>query len=224
MMLGVSSTGLTANLQRRVQNRDSNLTALVRSKAYRLYSILLASPHEIDVDGLVHKEVGIRELRPYDIDLAALCSAFLNAELASRMREYSGLFEVGKAGPPVAIRKQQEFAPAAGTLEDLVRFYSFFGYPLLSRYAWAPDHMSVILEFCHLLCHRESVESGNRLSFQLAQYDFISRHLIEWLPAFADHVEQAQPDSLYARIARSANLFVARDYAWQSSTVSNQQE
>jgi len=211
----------SANLQRRVQDRDSNLSAAIRCKTYRLYSILLASPHEIDVDTQLREDVGIHELRPYGIDLGALCDAFLDTGISARKREYSGLFEVGDAGSPIAIREQQQFSQVAGILEDLVRFYDFFDYPLHPQYAWAPDHISVILEFCHLLCYRESVASEDRLGFQLAQYDFASRHLLEWLPLFAARVDEAQPGSLYAGIARSASEFLARDYAWQASTFFN---
>jgi len=208
-------------MERSVQDRDSPLTATVRARAYRLYSILLASPHEFDVDNLLRQDACIRELRPYGIDLGALCGAFLDAGISLRRQEYSGLFEVGDRGAPIAIREQQQYRDVAGILEDLVRFYEYFDYPLHSRYAWAPDHMSVILEFCYLLCHRESMTGEDRLSLQLAQYDFISRHLLEWLPVFADQIDKARSSPLYASIARSASSYLARDFAWQSSTVSS---
>jgi len=224
MMSGVPAAEQGPEMTRSVHDRDSTLTAAVRSRAYRLYSILLASPHEFEVDSLLRADAGIHELRPYGIDLGALCGAFLNAEMSSRKREYSGLFEVGDAGSPIAIREQQQYRDVAGILEDLVRFYEFFDYPLHPKYAWAPDHMSVILEFCHLLCHRESMASEDQLSFQLAQYDFVSRHLLAWLPVFADRIDEARSGSLYASVARSASSYLARDFAWQASTVSNEWE
>ncbi|MGD9597014.1 MAG: molecular chaperone TorD family protein [Steroidobacteraceae bacterium] len=224
MMPETSIAGLPPTRARSVRDRDSTVTAAVRARAYRLYSILLASPHELDVDSLLREETGLHELRPYGIDLGALCGEFLNAEMSSRKREYSGLFEVGDAGSPIAIREQQQYRDVAGILEDLVRFYDYFDYPLHPQYAWAPDHLSVILEFCHLLCHREGTASEDRLSYQLAQHDFISRHLIEWLPVFADRIDRARSGSLYAGIARSASAYLARDFAWQAGTVANEQE
>lgn len=221
-MPGALATGQPMKAERYVQDRDSAATATIRCKAYRLYSLLLASPHDIDVDGQLREEVGIHELRPYDMDLGALCAAFLSTATSSRRREYSGLFEVGDAGSPIAIREQQQYPDVAGILEDLVRFYEFFDYPLHQQYSWAPDHISVVLEFCHLLCYRESRAAGDRLSFQLAQYDFVSRHLVDWPPVLADRIEKVQPGSLYAEIVRSLTLFLASDHAWQASTISNQ--
>lgn len=212
--------GLPRSAERCVQDRDSTLTAAIRGRAYKLYSILLASPHEIDVDRQLGEDVGAHELRPYGIDLDALCGTFLNTGIASRKREYSGLFEVGDSGSPIAIREQQQYRDVAGIMEDLVRFYDFFDYPLHEQYAWAPDHISVILEFCHVLCYRESVATDDRLSYQLAQHDFVARHLVEWPPILADLIDKVQPGSLYANVARSASVFLARDYAWQTSTIS----
>lgn len=219
-----ATAGLPASRERSVRDRDSLLTAAVRAKVYKLYSILLASPHEFDVDGLLREDADWLGLRPYGIDLGALRRTFLDADMSARKRDYSGLFEVGDAGAPVAIREQQEYRDVAGILEDLTRFYDFFDYPLHTKYAWAPDHMSVILEFCHLLCHRESTAREDRLSFQLAQHDFVSRHLIAWSQVFADRVDKARPGTLYAGIAWSASAYVARDFAWQASTVSNERE
>ena len=39
--------------------------------------------------------------------------------------------------------------------EELIRFYNFFSYELSDRFAWAPDHVSVLLEFMQLLCMKE---------------------------------------------------------------------
>ena len=220
-MPDASSAGAPGTLERHVQDRDAPVTAAVRSRAYRLYSLLLASPHEIDVDRQLRQEVIAGELYPYEIDLGGLCDTYLNADISVKRREYSGLFEVGDEGAAIAIREQQQYSDVAGILENLVRFYEFFDYPLREQYAWAPDHMSVILEFCHLLCYRESVASVDRLSFQLAQFDFVSRHLVAWPPVLAARIEEVQPGSLYSAIGRSVSLFLARDHAWQASTVSD---
>lgn len=206
--------------ERRVHDRDSSLTAAVRGAAYRVYSLLLASPHEVDVDQQLRQDAAISALRPYGIDLGALCDTYLKTDIALRKREYSALFEVGEAGTLIPIREQQQYQDTAGVLEDVVRFYDFFDYTLSEKYAWAPDHMSVILEFCYVLCHRESVETDNRLSYQLAQYDFISRHLVPWSQVLADRVAEVRPSALYAGIARSLSAFVASDVAWQGTTIS----
>lgn len=218
-MLDSARAEPSTNIGRYVHDRDSSVTAIIRCRTYGLYSTLLASSQEIDVDQSLREDTSLRELHPYGIDLGALCDTFLKAGKALRKLEYSGLFEVGDAGPPVAIREQQQFKRVAGILEDLVRFYEFFDYSLHEKYAWAPDHLSVMLEFCQLLCYQESKANENRLSFQLAQYDFISRHLVDWPPVLADLIAKVKPNSLYAGITQSLCLFLARDYAWQASTI-----
>lgn len=217
-MPDTSTVTTSVDPERSILDRDSELTGTVRCRAYGTYSALLASPHEIDIDAAVQVD-DILEVQPYDIDLNAIVATYLDSTPTVRKREYSRLFEVGDRGPPVPIREQQQFSHLAGIREDLLRFYDFFDYPLHQRYAWAPDHLSVLLEFCHLLCYRESIASADRLSHQLAQLDFASRHLLLWTPLFADRIDAVLPNSIYARVAQSLCDFVTRDYEWQSSTV-----
>ena len=72
-------------------------------------------------------------------------------------REYSGLFEVGSDGPPVPIREDLHRNQPAKVKESIVRFYDYFGYGLSEKFQWAPDHLSVELEFMHFLCYQETV-------------------------------------------------------------------
>lgn len=204
---------------RSVRDRDADLTAPLRCKAYGLYSVLLGSPNETDIDAQLRDDAGVCTLRPYGIDLGELIRVYLDVGTSQRRLDYSALFEVGDSGPPVPIREQQQFSNVSGIREDLIRFYDFFDYALDERYAWAPDHMSVVLEFCHLLCFRESEASEDRLSYQLAQLDFTERHLVNWLPILVDRVDARQPASVYVRILKSLRTFLTRDHAWQASTV-----
>lgn len=219
MTSAVAMAGTRIAAQRYVRNRKTDLTAPIRCKAYGLYSALLASPHEVEAKDQPHVDDWTREIQPYGIDLGELTRAYATTERQTRARDYSALFEIGDSGPPVAIREQQQFGDRAGIREDLVRFYDFFDYALSRRHAWAPDHLSVILEFCHFLCYRESVVRKDRLSYQLGQLDFASRHLVNWVPVLAERIETARPAAIYAAIVRSLHLFIARDHEWQASTV-----
>lgn len=204
---------------RSVRDRDADLTAPLRCKAYGLYSALLASPCESDIDARLRADVAVGELQPYGIDLGELRRAYLDVGLEQRRLDYSALFEVGDSGPPVPIREQQQFSDVSGIREDLIRFYDFFDYTLDERYAWAPDHLSVVVEFFHLLCFRESEANEDRLSFQLAQLDFGERHLVGWLPILVDQTEARQQGSIYGHILNSLRTFHTRDHVWQASTV-----
>lgn len=219
MLYGASQADMRKGTELPVTGRDEALTALIRCKAYGLYSHLLASPHEVDRDEQLRRDAVINQIQPYGIDLRELLRGFLEVPLATRKLEYSELFEIGDSGPMVAIREQHWFADTAGIREELIRFYDFFAYPLVERYAWVPDHLSIMLEFCQVLCYREFADSSERLSFQLAQLDFVARHLVSWLPRLADRVEASRPASIYTYVARSLQLFVVRDYEWQTGTV-----
>jgi DMSO reductase family type II enzyme chaperone len=180
---------------------------------------MLASPHEVDFDIQFQETDDFLGTHPYGIDLNAITGAYLDCARTQRKLEYSGLFEVGDKVPPVPVREQQQFNDLAGIREELLRYYDFFEYTLHQRYAWAPDHISVLLEFCGLLCYRESMAGEARLSFQLAQLDFVSRHLLHWAPVFADRVSAVAAKSIYAMVARSFCEFLTRDHEWQISTV-----
>jgi DMSO reductase family type II enzyme chaperone len=198
-----------------VVNRNVAESAALRCLCYVAFSELLASPHEVDV------RAGLRERAGLGDTLDALLAEVAAAELPQLQAEYSGLFEVGSAGPPVPIREDLQTGQRAGTREDVVRFYDYFGYVLDEKFAWQPDHLSLQLEFMHYLCFRESEQTAEVLSYQLAQLDFAERHLISWVPRFAAQVAQHAPGSLYARVVAALRDFIEEDLAWQKGTISS---
>ena len=100
-----------------------------------------------------------------------------------------------------------------------MRFYDFFAYSLNEKFAWAPDHLSVEIEFMHYLAYREAEGGEDVLSFQLAQHDFAARHLRNWVPELVQRIEKQQADALYGRVMGAISEFVCKDYDWQTSTI-----
>ena len=209
---------------RRVVNRDRDRTAPVRCACYAAYSELTASPHDLDPRPALADKIGVGANLDYGSAMDALLAEFVGADLDRLKSEYSGLFEVGSQGPPVPIREDLQTGQRAGVREDLVRFYDYFGYKLDEKFAWAPDHLSVELEFMHFLCYREASSQDDALSFQLAQADFADRHLVTWLPKLAESVYADAPGSLYSRVVRGVSEFVAKDLAWQQETITSAEE
>jgi DMSO reductase family type II enzyme chaperone len=205
--------------QRSVVDRQAGLTAPLRCQAFAAYSELLASPHELDPRPACGERLGLGAALPHAEELDVLLAEIRDADLARLRREYSGLFEVGSDGPPVPIREDLQTGQKSGTREEIVRFYDYFGYVLAEHFAWAPDHLSVELEFMHYLCFREAQQDDNQLSYQLAQLDFAQRHLLRWVPQLRRGVEELSPGSLYCRVARSLEAFLAGDLDWQQGTV-----
>lgn len=209
------AAGNTPGALRSVINRNVAESAALRCLGYAAFSELLASPHEVDV------RAGLRERAGLGAVLDALLAEVGSTELRQLQAEYSGLFEVGSQGPPVPIREDLQTGQRSGTREDVVRFYDYFGYVLDEKFAWQPDHLSLQLEFMHYLCFRESEQAEEVLSYQLAQLDFAERHLVSWVPRFADQVEQHAPGTLYARIVAALRDFIAEDFAWQQATIAS---
>ncbi|MFW2405856.1 MAG: molecular chaperone TorD family protein [Gammaproteobacteria bacterium] len=208
---------------RSVAGRDVESTAAARCACYAALSALVASPHDLDPRPALRERIGLGSGIEYVDQLDALLDEFASADLDELKREYSGLFEVGDDGPPAPIREDLQTGQRSGTREDIVRFFNFFKYKLSEKYAWAPDHLSVELEFMHFLCYREATagagEHGDVLSYQLAQLDFSTRHLVNWVPRFAETVTNSAPNSLYARALAAVAGFVRSDNEWQGSTV-----
>ncbi len=175
--------------------------AAARCRAYAACSALAASPHEGDP----------REAAP----------ALAAADLPSLKRDYSALFEVGDEGPPLPLREAAREGGRASVREEVVRFYEHFHYTLNEHHAWQPDHLSVQLEFMHLLCFREAqAESPEAaLPWQRAQADFAERHLVAWLPELAAGVARLAPASPYAPAFAELSEFVRADAAWRRSTL-----
>jgi DMSO reductase family type II enzyme chaperone len=192
---------------------------------YALCSDLAASPFDAE-PAVAGKEVDIAGLGlPYKLDgFQEVLDEWRHADREELKREYSGLFEVGSDGPPVPIREDLHRNQPAGVREDIVRFFEFFGYGLEESFAWAPDHLSVELEFMHFLIYQEAENTDleNAQSFQFAQHDFSQRHLYDWVPEMAERIRSQRPDSMYTRVIAVLSEFLQQDFNWQQSTISDQ--
>ncbi len=213
------SGSIGPGISRTVSGRELEKTAAARCACYSAFSDLLASPHEIDSRASCRDKIGIGRLVPYADGLDDIMRELVSAEPLHLKSEYSRLFEVGDQGAPAPIREDLMTGQKAGVREEIVRFYDFFGYALEEGFAWAPDHLSVELEFMHFLCFRESQADKDVLSSQLAQVDFTERHLCNWVPALRERVEELAPGTLYCRAVTALSSFLGKDLAWQRQTI-----
>ena len=120
-----------------------------------------------------------------------------------REEDYQSAFDVDGAALYEGFHRGSE--GREGILEDLIRFYSFFDLRLSETERDYPDHLVTELEFLSFLAMKEAdadAQGGDVRPFQLAQRDFISRHLAIWLPALARRLEAAGCESpLYPGLA-----------------------
>ncbi len=207
--------------------------ATARSAAYALFSQLVASP--FDAPGLaaalppVDLPEAAEQLRaqlPYGLDLEPLATAAaeLDEADAERLaRDYSALFEVGSPAQ-VPIREELAQASSEKAKEETLRFYDFFGYVLADERQWAPDHLSVQLEFLHFLAFRESREGDveRRASYRLAQRDYLERHLTRWFPEVLEGVRGHSRETWWRTLFETLDTFLRADAAWQRQTLAEE--
>ena len=199
--------------------RQVEITALPRATIYSLFSQLLCSPHKLKPLSLT-PDVSFEGL-PYDFDLTEMINSYIENDQEELRLKYSGLFEVGDDGPPAPIREDLFLAQPAKLREDLVRFYDYFGYQLDEEFQWQMDHLSIELEFMHFLVIGELRSDSDKLSFQLGQFDFLEKHLVNWVPLLSKKLSTLDQSDIYTKIVIELEQFLLRDQGWQKETISH---
>jgi DMSO reductase family type II enzyme chaperone len=129
------------------------------------------------------------------------------------MVEFTRLFDAGVAGPPCSLYGGLYTEARMQNMEELVRFYNFFGLSLSEAPHELPDHITTQLEFLHFLTFRQThlAEQGENVSdCQRAERDFIARHLGRWIPRMrAKLVEQdPKPMRFFDELTRLLEAFL----------------
>ena len=199
--------------------RQAETTTLPRATIYSLFSQLLSSPHELKPLSLT-PEISFQGL-PYDFDPTEMIISYIENDQEELRLKYSGLFEVGDDGPPAPIREDLFLAQPAKLREDLVRFYDYFGYQLNEEFQWQMDHLSIELEFMHYLIIGELRSDSDKLSFQLGQFDFLEKHLVNWVPLLSKKLSTLDESDIYTKIVIELEQFLLRDQGWQKETISH---
>ena len=219
-MFVYSLDGLEINtdLAADVEIEDNEITA--RSGVYQTLSRLFKVPAEelwqIAVDGKWPEKLReAAELLAYDFDFGvAALSSSVSAE--DYQAEYIRLFETGSGdgGPPAPIlggvygggdRRKQ--------MEEVARFFEYFGLKTSPDDPRPPDHLATELEFMQYLAFKEAAAASPRLggSFHRAQEDFLERQLVSWLAEFANRIEAADTLPIFVWASRTASDFVKAD-------------
>lgn len=128
--------------------------------------------------------------------------------------EYLSAFELG--GVPLYEGLHRRDEGREGIQEDILRFYHFFDLRLREDRRDYPDHLVTELEFMSYLASREgkAAEAGvEPSSYQRAQRDFLSRHLVVWAPLLQRAAESLAP-SIYRPLLGLLASFVAAHKTW----------
>lgn len=212
------------SLSKKIQNKQ---ILFARSAAYSMFSHLTSSPHEDHVifSDINHVVEEIEQHLPYKIDLSFIAEEskkVSNKNWEEIIQSYSRLFEVGNDGPPIPIRESANDS-LAFKKEEITRFYEYFGYVVSENRQWESDHLSIELEFIHFLCEGEK-EYSDSLSFQLAQKDFIDRHLLMWLASIHFKMKHLDAHPYWMAIFSTLFTFIQKDLNWLKKQIKKLKE
>lgn len=185
-----------------------------RSKLYRLLADGFLYPDrelfESLKDGSFRNHViAICDDLPHDLE-PAFDGLVATGDYVDFQAEYLRFFEVGQGMPPCPLYAGTYQGGRKGVMEEVARFYSFFGLSIEHGTGELPDHLATELEFMHFLAFKElnALEQGkDTASYRLAQADFLERQLTSWLPALEKRLERLEPPPFYTALVWMANAF-----------------
>lgn len=170
-----------------------------RSEIYQLLSSIFRFPtHEI-FEGVKSRKIWDRlqfvapEL-PYSLTIAQIQdNSGLNFEEFQSL--YIRLFEVGQGIAPVCPLYEGHYKGMhSSMMAELLAFYHYFGVGLNQHGPRElPDHLSIELEFLHVLTYKEAIasrEDGKVTPYLKAERDFLERHLLEFVTAMGKRLIQ----------------------------------
>jgi len=133
--------------------------------------------------------------------------------------DYIGLFEVGMGGAPCPLHSGHYARDRMKVMEEVLRFYRYFGYSWdASRYRF-PDHLSVELEFMAYLSGEQAQSKLNANSCLLAQRDFCLRQLVSWVADFYERIIQNSRHEFFTETGLMLRDFIDFDYQYLESSV-----
>jgi DMSO reductase family type II enzyme chaperone len=208
---------IDSDLAADVEIEDNEITA--RSGVYQTLSRLFKVPDEdlwqVAVDGKWPEKLReAAELLAYDFDfgVAALSSS---VSVEDYQAEYIKLFETGTGEGPIApiLGGAYVGGDRRKQMEEVARFFEYFGLKTSPDDPRPPDHLATELEFMQYLAFKEAAAASPRLggSFHRAQEDFLERQLVGWLEDFANRIEAADTLPIFVWASRIAAEFTKAD-------------
>jgi DMSO reductase family type II enzyme chaperone len=182
--------------------------AAARSRLYRLLADGFLYPDTTSFEALTagrYRDGVALACEPLAYDLApALDGLVACGDYIDFQADYLRLFEVGLGIPPCPLYSGIYRGGRKAVMEELTRFYNYFGLSVEQGKGELPDHISTELEFMHFLAFKESAALARRedpLPYRRAQADFLERQLVSWLPALDARLAGLEPPPYYAALA-----------------------
>ena len=197
-----------------------------RSAGYRLLSQATMHPGEDVIAALREEDLPQAQAAAEILDetfsepLAAFAKELQNATPDDLQREHGHIFThlLSLDCPPCeTVYTAQEIFEETAQLSDIAGFFRAFGMDLAERER--PDHITVELEFMHLLTSKEALAhlhhgSEKARLCRVVQRKFVQDHLGRWGRQFAQQLAGRAPEGLFAATAALLDAFLADELAY----------
>jgi DMSO reductase family type II enzyme chaperone len=156
---------------------------------------------------------------PYALRAASADASLGSAPAACEdlQAEYIRLFEVGVGSPPCPLYGGVYAQARKRVMEEVCRFYEYFGLRLPPKMQELPDHITAELEFLHFLTFREVAalhQGKERVSYLRAERDFLARHPGRWVPLLAHRLADQSPLPFFAGLVALTEAFLTQEKAY----------
>lgn len=99
---------------------------------------------------------------------------------------------------------------------EVKKMYEKAGAGIPEEFKDLPDHVGLELEFIHFLCQKEAQlwnheNEPEALTVRKMEKDFLSQHLITWVPALCDEINKKTKNPFYRTMAKITRDFVLSD-------------
>lgn len=202
--------------------RDATADTLARAMVLRLLSQALAYPTPLDVDRLLWEDVPLASSMAQRLPggvrdaLERFLPTLEGSTARSLESRYAEVFTHVHSGDCPAY--ETDYGPRdvwrqADALADIAGFYRAFGFdPVGER----PDHVSVELEFLHVLAYKDAWatahgDDANADVCREAEGTFERDHALRWLPVLAGRIRLLAPDGPYAACADLLSAWCAAE-------------
>jgi putative dimethyl sulfoxide reductase chaperone len=191
---------------------------VARSKCYALLASGYNVPDEegfgeISGGGLAEALGEQREELPYEFDFA-LQPVPGDWSHDDFQAEFLRLFEVGAGGPPCPLYGGLWSADRMKAMEEVVRFYNYFGLKLSDERRIPPDHLATELEFLHYLTFRQAASKLDQMAapYRRAQLDFIARQPGGWVPKLKERLDGLETVAFFTGLVDATARFLEADH------------
>ncbi|KAB2849724.1 MAG: molecular chaperone TorD family protein [Hyphomicrobiaceae bacterium] len=200
--------------------------AAARSQAYAFLALAFADPDQqtqallremLPATDAALASVGSGQSRPALAAVGAELNALQEGELAAAHRRVFGLLVSGDCPPCEGEYGNAHIFQKTQSMADNAGFLRAFGLEPAPGFADRLDHISVELEFLHVLAAKEAYALARGHGEEQvaivrdAARSYLKDHLGLWAPTFAARLEAKAEDGPYAALARLLAAFIAEE-------------